>query len=97
VATLSAEEGEVLGEALARSSSGAALDLFHSWLDIKGLLGRIGGIRAPVALQHVALGGLRAMGGEEAEGLLGHLAEKGSAEIKVPAQRALAARQGGRS
>jgi hypothetical protein len=93
-AGLEPAEAQAAGRALARSSARPALDLFAAWVQAKGgLLGRLGGVSAPLPLQQVALGGLESIGGAEAEGLLTLLAEKGQEDVARRARAALAARR----
>jgi hypothetical protein len=85
-------EAAAAGRALAQSSARSALQTFEGWLRPKGggLLGRLVKMHAPLPFQRVALGGLPAIGGEEAAALLDLLAERGDAGV---AEAAAAARQ----
>ena len=95
--SLSAKEAAATGAALAVSSPRATLDTIKGWLEAKGhgLLGRLVKMPAPPALQRVALGGLERIGGPEADGLLGLLADKGDDAVAAGAARAIERRQSG--
>jgi hypothetical protein len=96
-AQLSAAEAAAAGQALARSSSGAALATFGEWLRPKGggLLGKLVKMPAAPPIQRVALAGLRTLSGPDAEALLAHLAEHGEALLRPEAAAARGARARG--
>jgi len=95
--SLSTAESTATGRAIAHSSPRAALDTFRGWLEAKGggLLGRLVKMQAPATLQRVALAGLERIGGPEADGLLGLLAEKGEDAVAAKASTAIERRQAG--
>ncbi len=98
-ARLSAAEAEAAGRALAKASPRGATDAFSEWLRPKGagLLGKLVKIQAGPSVQQVALAGLRAIPGREAEELLALLADHGEAALRPEAEAALAARGRGAS
>jgi hypothetical protein len=93
-ARLALMEAEAAGQALVRSSPREALETFAAWLHPKGggLLGRLVKVHAPPALQRVALAGLRALSGPQADGLLELLADHGDPSLRGEAEAALEAR-----
>jgi hypothetical protein len=97
--TLSTQEANATGRALARAASRAALDRFGSWLQLRsaGLLGRRVTLDAPAPLQRVVLAGLERIGGEEADDLLERLAENGDEEVAAEAEKLLESRAGGKT
>lgn len=96
-ARLSAAEAAAAGRALARSSSRSALETFGEWLHPKGggLLGKLVKMPAAPPIQRVALAGLRALPGADAEALLVLLADHGDAALRPEAETALAERPKG--
>jgi hypothetical protein len=98
-ARLSVAEAETAGRALARASARSALDTFGEWLRPKGagLLGKLVKVQAGPPVQRVALAGLRAIGGPEADELLELLAAHGEAALRPEAEAALEARGKGPS
>jgi hypothetical protein len=96
-ARLSAAEAEAAGQAMVRSSSRSALETFGEWLHPKGggLLGKLVKMHAAPPFQRVALAGLRAVAGPEAQALLELLADHGEAVLRPAAEAALAGRPSG--
>ena len=96
-ARLSAAEAAAAGQALARSSARSAVETFGEWLRPKGggLLGKLVKMPAAPPFQRVALAGLPALPGPDAEALLALLAEHGDATLRHEAAAALAARRRG--
>jgi hypothetical protein len=96
-AGLSAAEATAAGKALAGSSSAGALQAFGEWLRPKGggLLGKIVKMPAAPPLQRVAVAGLRAVAGADADTLLALLAEHGEPAVRAEAAAAIATRRKG--
>jgi hypothetical protein len=87
--SLSLEEAEATGRALAQAAPRGALERFEAWLHPQGgrLLGRLSRRLGPTSLQRAALAGLEAIGGAEADALLELLGTKGDADIATAARR----------
>ena len=93
-ARLSTAEAEATGQALVRASARDALATFTEWLRPKGggLLGKLVKVNAPPTYQRVALAGLRALAGAEADSLVELLSAHGDATLRPEAGAVLAAR-----
>jgi len=95
--SLSREEAEATGRALAQAAPRGALERFEAWLHPQGgkLLGRLSRGLGPVALQRAALAGIESLAGTEADALLELLSRKGEGEIAAAARRMVERRRTG--